>query len=48
MGNCNLIRPTGDYVRDAGEWSSVDLKGVEEEDPWLVIPHVAGRLVKAG
>ena len=46
MGNCNLTRPTDAYVLSAGEWESVDLKLPENEEPWRIIPHVSGRLVK--
>ncbi|KAL9128917.1 MAG: hypothetical protein Q9217_002507 [Psora testacea] len=48
MGNCNLTRPTGDYILKAGEWSTADMTTPEKEDPWMVIPHISGRLVKAG
>ena len=47
MGNCHLTRPTGDYILGAGKWSETDVKTIDQEDPWLVIPHFSGRLVKA-
>ena len=46
MGGCELIRPTGDWLLQAGVWDTVDLKLPEQDDPWLAITHVSGTLTK--
>ena len=46
FGNCHLDRPTGDFVLAAGQWEKVDVRLPEQDDPWLVIPHVSGKLVR--
>ena len=46
MGNCQLNRPTGKYLLEAGKWSTVELDMPKEEDGWMILPHVSGRLVK--
>ena len=46
IGQCHLDRPTGRYLKEAGSWSSVELKIPTDEDDWLLFPHVSGRLVK--
>ncbi|KAG8526563.1 uncharacterized protein KY384_008764 [Bacidia gigantensis] len=47
MGGCSLVRPTADYLLSAGKWETVDLTSSAKEDPWLVIPRVSGKLIKA-
>ena len=46
MGNCQLLRPTGQFLLEAGDWSEVELEGLSNQDPSLVVPKISGRLVK--
>ena len=48
MGNCRLDRPTQTYLLEAGSWSTIELEIPKEEDAWMVLPRVSGRLVKWG
>lgn len=48
MGGCQLDRPTGRYLLEAESWATVELETPKEEDGWLVLPRVSGRLVKQG
>ena len=47
MGNCNLDRPTGQYLVAAGKWDKMEVEGQKPEDAHLLLPRVKGRLVKA-
>lgn len=42
----NINRDTARYVRDAGNWSRVELAKAEGEVGWEMLGHVVGRLVK--
>ncbi len=46
MGGCQLVRPTREYLIEAGKWEWMDLEGPSEEEGWSLFPHVQGRLVK--
>ena len=46
LGGCRLDRSTGRDVLKAGGWSRIELEMPKEEDAWMVLPHVSGRLVK--
>ena len=47
LGNCHLDRPTGKYLLEAGNWSTTDeLEWPKDEDGWMILPRVSGRLVK--
>lgn len=48
VGNCQLDRPVGRYLLEAGSWSTIELDMPKEEDAWMVLPRVSGRLVKWG
>ena len=48
VGNCHLDRPVGKYLLEAGSWSTIELDMPKEEDAWMVLPRVSGRLVKWG
>ncbi|KAF2157711.1 S-adenosyl-L-methionine-dependent methyltransferase [Myriangium duriaei CBS 260.36] len=43
---CRLIRPTEEYLKDAGSWSEIDLRPCEGEGIYTVIPHAMGHLTK--
>ncbi|PKS07703.1 hypothetical protein jhhlp_006311 [Lomentospora prolificans] len=46
IGGCQLTRPTGEWLRQAGKWSDVDLERCVDE-PWhKCIPHILGVLTK--
>ncbi|KAF2850914.1 hypothetical protein T440DRAFT_74646 [Plenodomus tracheiphilus IPT5] len=45
MGNCELQRPTYDYLRDAGEWDQFDLKYYRTKE---ALPFIVGELIKKG
>lgn len=47
LTGCNLDRPSGDWLRQAGEWSSFELNPGPEETKADLLPHAIGRLVKA-
>lgn len=47
MGGCELIRPTSDWLLQAGKWDTVDLKLPEQDDPWRAVTHISGTLTKA-
>ncbi|KAH8690525.1 S-adenosyl-L-methionine-dependent methyltransferase, partial [Talaromyces proteolyticus] len=50
MGGCDLSRPIGDIIRNAGDW---DLQNSEIEvqkslaSEWSIMPRVEGRLIKS-
>ena len=46
MGNCHLDRPIGEILLRAGKWERVEMEPRKKEDDWVVLPRVAGRLVK--
>lgn len=46
MAQCHLDRPSGQYLLEAGSWSTLELKTPKDDEAWLVFPHVSGRLVK--
>lgn len=46
MAGCELDRPTGEWLKEAGEWEKVELEGLKGEMGFETIPHVLGRLVK--
>lgn len=46
MGGYQLVRPTREYLIEAGKWEWMDLEGPSEEEGWSLFPHVQGRLVK--
>lgn len=48
VGNCHLDRDTGKYLLEAGSWSTIELEMPKEEDAWMFLPRVSGRLVKWG
>lgn len=48
VGNCHLDRPTGKYLLEAGSWSTIELETPKDEDAWMLLPPVYGRLVKWG
>ena len=48
LGNCHLDRSTGKYLLEAGSWSTIELDTPKEEDAWMLLPRVSGRLVKWG
>jgi len=43
---CSLTRPTDEWLLQAGDWESVDLKPGDDETRFDVIPHAIGSLVK--
>lgn len=43
---CSITRPTDEWLLQAGEWESVDLKPGDDETKFDVIPHAIGTLVK--
>lgn len=47
LTGCNLNRPTEAWLRQLGNWSSIELQGDPSESNIDVIPHAYGRLVKA-
>jgi len=47
LTGCNLDRPSGEWLREIGEWASVDLQTGPNETKYDIIPHNFGRLVKA-
>ena len=48
LGNCHLDRTTEKYLLEAGSWSTIELDTPKEEDAWMLLPRVSGRLVKWG
>jgi SAM-dependent methyltransferase len=46
MGGCQLVRPTREYLIEAGRWEWMDLEGPSEEEGWSLFPRVQGRLLK--
>lgn len=48
LGGCELNRKTDEWLKQAGEWERIELEGGTGESGFEVIPHVMGRLVKAG
>ena len=46
LGGCSITRDTEKYLREAGEWSSIDLRQPDGEPDYQVIPHVIGILQK--
>ncbi|KAL1893250.1 hypothetical protein Cpir12675_004183 [Ceratocystis pirilliformis] len=46
LGGCDLCRDTGTILRNAGEWTTVDITARLDE-PWCnTVPHIQGVLVK--
>jgi SAM-dependent methyltransferase len=45
VGGCHLGRDLESYLRDAGEWESIELEQLGED--WFMFRRVIGRLVKA-
>jgi len=43
---CSITRPTDEWLLQAGEWDSVDLKPGADEGAFDTIPHAIGVLVK--
>lgn len=46
LGGCQLCRPTGEYLREAGEWQSADIAKPWDSEWHNVVPHVIGVLTK--
>lgn len=46
IGGCCLSKEIEMALLDAGEWGSIELEK-DEGQPWLLMPHVWGTLVKA-
>jgi hypothetical protein len=46
LGGCSITRDTEKWLREAGNWRSVDLKQPELEPSYEVIPHIEGTLTK--
>ncbi|KAL1586835.1 hypothetical protein WHR41_04497 [Cladosporium halotolerans] len=46
LDNCHLLRNTGDVIKNAGEWESVEIDYDSREGYFESLPHVVGRLVK--
>lgn len=46
MQGCNLTRRTGQMVREAGEWETVEMGPPETSGKYEAIPFVLGRAVK--
>lgn len=46
LTGCNLNRPSEEWLREAGEWSWVELKQGPGEGKETILPHAIGRLVK--
>ena len=47
LGGCELKRKTDQWLKNAGEWASVELERGKDETGYEVVPHVVGKLVKA-
>jgi hypothetical protein len=47
VGGCSLMEKTDEYLRNAGNWKSVDLKRPKADPLASPIPYVFGTLVKA-
>ncbi|KAF8451502.1 S-adenosyl-L-methionine-dependent methyltransferase, partial [Terfezia claveryi] len=48
LGGCELNRKTDEWLKQAGEWRSIELEGSNRATWYAVMPHFLGRLVKAG
>ncbi|SMY28170.1 unnamed protein product [Zymoseptoria tritici ST99CH_1A5] len=46
FNGCNITRPTDEWLLQAGEWESVDLRAGPGEGPYDTVPHVIGTLTK--
>lgn len=46
LDNCHLLRNTGNVIKNAGEWESVEIDYDSREGYFESLPHVVGRLVK--
>ncbi|KAH9880548.1 hypothetical protein IAQ61_000841 [Plenodomus lingam] len=46
LGGCQLCRDTERMLREAGEWSKVDLTQPPQEQWHMTVPHIFGSLVK--
>ncbi|KUJ15870.1 S-adenosyl-L-methionine-dependent methyltransferase [Mollisia scopiformis] len=46
IGGCSITRDTGKWMREAGNWSKVDLYQPDDEPSYNVLPHVMGTLTK--
>ncbi|KAJ1326545.1 methyltransferase domain-containing protein [Microdochium nivale] len=46
LGGCQLCRPTGRYLREAGEWQSADIAVPFDAQWYNVVPHQIGVLTK--
>ncbi|RPB27394.1 S-adenosyl-L-methionine-dependent methyltransferase [Terfezia boudieri ATCC MYA-4762] len=48
LGGCELNRKTDEWLKQAGEWRSIELGVSNRATGYEVMPHFLGRLVKAG
>ena len=46
IGGCSITRDTVRWLKEAGNWSKVDLVQPEDEPPYQIIPHIMGVLTK--
>jgi len=46
LGGCSITRDTEKWLKEAGQWSVIDLKQPSAEPYYQVIPHVMGVLKK--
>ncbi|KAK6204037.1 hypothetical protein LQW54_008498 [Pestalotiopsis sp. IQ-011] len=46
LGGCQLCRPTGQYLREAGPWAMVDAVKPVEESAYAISPHILGVYTK--
>ncbi|OQO03537.1 hypothetical protein B0A48_10201 [Cryoendolithus antarcticus] len=48
LDQCELLRDTESVLRNAGEWAAVDLRPSPGDGWFQGLPHVEGKLIKAG
>ncbi|KAI0205824.1 S-adenosyl-L-methionine-dependent methyltransferase [Astrocystis sublimbata] len=46
IGGCQLCRPTGTTLREAGSWSNIDIGHPAAEQWWSSLPHILGVFTK--
>jgi SAM-dependent methyltransferase len=46
FGDCDITRPTDDWLRAVGDWQEVSLRAAEGEGPYDTLPHSLGTLIK--
>ncbi|KAL3424056.1 methyltransferase domain-containing protein [Phlyctema vagabunda] len=46
LGGCSITRDTEQYLRDSGDWSSIDVNKAGEEAKYQMLPFFMGVLVK--